>query len=87
MLFFTFLEFITLTLCNVCVCCNHVKTGHLSFCSSSFSFQLTVEMFDYLECELNLFLGGKLFWSDCVVTSCAYLSQGMMQHTRKHTDW
>lgn len=23
------------------------------------SFQLTVEMFDYLECELNLFLGGK----------------------------
>lgn len=30
--------------------------------SASFSFQLTVEMFDYLECELNLFLNGKLFW-------------------------
>lgn len=28
-------------------------------CLSRFSFQLTVEMFDYLECELNLFLSGK----------------------------
>lgn len=34
--------------------------------SLPFSFQLTVEMFDYLECELNLFLGGKLFCSDCI---------------------
>lgn len=41
------------------------------------SFQLTVEMFDYLECELNLFLGGKLlFWSDSTLRAnrCAYLS-------------
>lgn len=33
-------------------------------CLSRFSFQLTVEMFDYLECELNLFLSGKLFRPD-----------------------
>lgn len=30
-----------------------------SFVSSCVSFQLTVEMFDYLECELNLFQTGK----------------------------
>lgn len=26
----------------------------------NYSFQLTVEMFDYMECELNLFLTGEL---------------------------
>lgn len=34
---------------------NHVFFPPLN----TYSFQLTVEMFDYLECELNLFLGGK----------------------------
>lgn len=33
------------------------------------SFQLTVEMFDYLECELNLFLGGEFFCSIGPATS------------------
>ncbi len=40
---------------DLCVCFLKVYLYLLPF-----SFQLTVEMFDYLECELNLFLGGKL---------------------------
>lgn len=45
-----------------------------------FSFQLTVEMFDYLECELNLFLGGKLFWPVC---NQLCLSQCLHTHTQE----
>lgn len=36
-----------------------VSEKEVNYVFFSCSFQITVEMFDYLECELNLFLGGK----------------------------
>lgn len=43
------------------------------------SFQLTVEMFDYLECELNLFLGGEFF--------CSIGAETSMLNTQTHIQY
>ena len=51
---------------SVCVCvCVCVLLRIVSLVCLHCSFQMTVEMFDYLECELNLFLAGNhAGWAD-----------------------